>query len=81
MRPHEIQMHPLFPASVYATAAAVVVDGTRFARERTCTMRLEHEGYPCSCWECSACGKKHDAPRLNAYCPRCGARVTGRMDT
>lgn len=70
-----IEVMPVFPMNVYDTAGAIVVGDIRFEREVECTMRLEHAGYPCSCWECSACGKKHDAPRLNSYCPRCGARI------
>lgn len=77
LKPHEIEMHGAFPR--HDTAEAVVVDGMRFRRDYECTMRLEYKGYPCSCWECSACGKKHDAPRLNSYCPRCGARIVGEV--
>lgn len=75
MRSYEIELKPLFPIEMYESASAVFVGNVRFRRERECTMTLEHEGYPCSCWECSACGKKHDAPRLHAFCPRCGARI------
>ena len=73
LKPHEIEMHGVFPR--HDTAEAAEVDGMRFRRDYECTMRLEHGGYPCSCWECSACGKKHDAPRLHTFCPRCGARI------
>ena len=70
-----IELMPVFPMPVYEKASAIVVGDVMFGHVGECTMRLEHGGYPCSCWECSACGKKHDAPRLNSYCPRCGARI------
>lgn len=72
-----IELMPVFPMPVYEKSSAVLVGDVRFDRLRECTMTLEHEGYPCNCWECSACGKKHDAPRLHSYCPRCGARIVG----
>ena len=46
-----------------------------FQRRGTCVLTVEYEGYPCSDYRCSSCGKLHNAPRPGAYCPRCGAIV------
>lgn len=54
----------------------VFVDGVEhFPRRDACDMSLVYEGYPCSDWKCSTCGKIHSAPRLHNYCPRCGAPI------
>ena len=53
------------------------VPGAVFHRRGKCTLTVEMEGYPCNDYRCSACGKMHNAPRAGAYCPRCGAFVTG----
>ena len=46
-----------------------------FVRRKTCTLTVEYEGYPNLDYLCSSCNKIHNAPRQNAFCPRCGARV------
>ena len=55
---------------------AVIYGGAEFHRRRgTCRLVVEFEGYPCNDYRCTACGKVHNAPRANGYCPRCGAKV------
>ena len=49
--------------------------GAVFAKVDWCTLTVEYAGDPCNDYRCSACGKLHNAPRANAFCPRCGARV------
>lgn len=72
---YSIEMPALFPASVMAHVDSVDIGGVRFVLERTCSMALTFKGEPCNDYTCSACGKVHNAPRVNEYCPRCGARI------
>ena len=46
-----------------------------FVRRATCTLTVVYRGYPCSDFLCSSCGKIHNAPHPDAFCPRCGAVV------
>ena len=73
--PGVIYMHQVYSKDYYEGAVAIEVMGVRFNRARECTMTQTYAGYPCADWQCSACGKTHNAPRANEFCPRCGAIV------
>ena len=60
---------------VVDSVTAIVYGGVEFGRRGKCTLTVEYEGFPCNDYRCSACGKVHNGPRANAYCPRCGSRV------
>ena len=73
--PGVIYSHQLYSKDKYESAKAIVVAGVRFERVRECVMTQTYAGYPCADWECSACGKTHNAPRTHLVCPRCGAVI------
>ena len=74
--PGVIYSHQLYSREVYENAKAIEIAGVRFYKPVTCTLTRTYHGSPCSDWLCSACGKIHNAPRANAFCPRCAAKVT-----
>ena len=74
-----LYQHPTYTRKFYECPTAIEVYGIRFEPVAECEMTTEYEGYPCSDYRCSACGKVHSAPRAHERCPRCGAKVT-RVD-
>ena len=71
-----LYQHPTYTRKFYECPTAIEVYGIRFEPVAECEMTTEYEGYPCSDYRCSACGKVHSAPRAHERCPRCGAKVT-----
>lgn len=65
----------MYPAKLYELVSAIEIADTRFERVRECELVLEFEGAICNDYRCTCCGKVHNAPRRNSYCPRCGAKV------
>ena len=74
--PGVLYQHQLYSREFYEGLDAVEACGIRFERRRECMLEVGYEGFPCTCYTCSACGKDFDAPRVPERCPRCGAVVT-----
>lgn len=76
----ELVIDTLVPAADLACVRTVRIrqlPDEVFVRRDTCELTVEYEGYPCSDFRCSACGKVHNAPAPQPFCPRCAAEVVG----
>ena len=70
-----LEIDAMFPDEYVDSIGAISYGGIEFTRRGKCVLTVEHEGYPCNDYRCSACGKVHNAPRPGSYCPRCGCLV------
>lgn len=73
--PDTIKVPRMYPLEIVQRIERIDYGGIYFRKEVTCTMTEAYRGTPCSDWECSACGKIHNAPRTGRFCPRCGAKI------
>lgn len=74
----ELVIDALMPAAELAGVRSVRIrqlPDEVFVRREACVLTVEYEGYPCSDFRCSACGKVHNAPAPQPFCPRCAAEV------
>ena len=79
----ELVIDVMLPAQTIESARTLRIrqlPSAVFHRRRTCTLIIRYRGYPNMDIECSCCGKIHNAPRTDRYCPRCGAWVVAVVD-